>query len=450
MFYAQEVAALSPAGTATRLDAATLKTLGGQPLSLEPRSVGWRGAAVAAMAAGAAPKEDVQLLALREPQDPNTNPLAADLLLFGAWALWEPRATALQGARATQEFKANWVDAGPLVGNMTAGPFDASQVVRWLRETNVETYIFLVCDFAVPNASSWALEYASFIDMLEYVTDNDVPIRMRLELLPPSEAGETHDNCLAPPDDPRTPFDDHGFFDPEQGYQDYVGGWGRLIGALAKRYPKLVSVNVDDLTPNVGPDGAGKAFTPATLATMTAEMRRETPWVSLVSTCYYRLGSDLPVAARYPDLPLLLDAPLFYFRNDKQGPGPCADGTVCPWGPRSPPGQMHTTGGCLAGACADPTVKNAPGEVADMVAWLPPGRELQVGFYATVHSTLGAPTANYTAQLMPILLGLDGVSGVVVYCMQVPEGPCDGGQAPLYGGDKGCVVKDAFGKAAAK
>lgn len=42
-----------------------------------------------------------------------------------------------------------------------------------------------------------------------------------------------------------------------------------------------------------------------------------------------------------------------------QGAGPCAN-PVCPWGPR-----MHErTGGCLAGACADATVQNAPGEIA--------------------------------------------------------------------------------------
>ena len=209
------------------------------------------------------------------------------------------------------------------------------------------------------------------------------------------EAGAARDDCLPPPDDPRTPFNDTALFDPTLGYQDYVMGWGRLIGKLAHRYPKLVSVNVDDLTPNIGP---GKVFTPATLARMTSEMRRDTPWVSLVSTCYYFDLAHQPVSAIWPDLPIFLDAPLFYFRDDKNGPGPCAD-AHCVWGPRSKPGP-HISGGCLAGSCADSTVSYA----AEEVRWWTRGRLV---FPDLVY----IPTANF-------LYGVN--TGLIVRCGPAP------------------------------
>ena len=54
------------------------------------------------------------------------------------------------------------------------------------------------------------------------------------------------------------------------------------------------------------------------------------------------------------------------------------------------------TGGCLAGECADGTVCNAPGEVARVVAHLLPwGKKAHIGFYASGHSRLGAPTARW-------------------------------------------------------
>jgi len=51
---------------------------------------------------------------------------------------------------------------------------------------------------------------------------------------------------------------------------------------------------------------------------------------------------------RWPDFPLALDAPVFYFRNQKQGAGPCA-APDCVWGPLL--GNRTKEGGCLAGSC---------------------------------------------------------------------------------------------------
>lgn len=89
----------------------------------------------------------------------------------------------------------------------------------------------------------------------------------------------------------------------------------------------------------------------------------------------------------WPDFPRVVDTVLFYFRNQKQGAGPCLP-LPCPWGPR----MTERAGGCLAGSCADSTVQNAPGEIHDIAAGMPPGRRPQVGFYATGHSSLGTPS----------------------------------------------------------
>ena len=120
---------------------------------------------------------------------------------------------------------------------------------------------------------------------------------------------------------------------------------------------------------------------------MVGNMRRRAPWVNFAPTIYYSEGST-PVAQLWPDLALTLDTPIFYFRNQKLGAGPCAPAS-CPWGPRA----TEHAGGCLAGPCSESTAWNVVDEVDDMRRWLPPGRRLIVGFYATGHSSLGSPTA---------------------------------------------------------
>ena len=105
---------------------------------------------------------------------------------------------------------------------------------------------------------------------------------------------------------------------------------------------------------------------------------------------YYNQGGEGPehfVWNLWPDFPRVVDTVLFYFRNQKQGAGPCLP-LPCPWGPR----MTERAGGCLAGSCADSTVQNAPGEIHDIAAGMPPGRLPQVGFYATGHSSLGTPS----------------------------------------------------------
>lgn len=159
------------------------------------------------------------------------------------------------------------------------------------------------------------------------------------------------------------------------------------------------------------------AFTPALIATMTSNMRKSAPWLSLASTIYYSAGgrNHECVWRTWPDLALVLDAPVFYFRNQKQGAGPCAPPS-CVWGPRV--SNRSRVGGCLAGSCADPTAINILDEVSDMAMGLPTGRALQVGFYATGHSTLGTPTPVYVSRVLSLLQGLlaDATSRVAGVC----------------------------------
>lgn len=78
-------------------------------------------------------------------------------------------------------------------------------------------------------------------------------------------------------------------------------------------------------------------------------------------------------------------------RNEKQGKAsPCRQ-PGCPW--PHPTHKDYT--GCLAGACADSTTYNLPGEVLDMAAFLPKNRRLLIGFYLTGHGTLGSTTTLY-------------------------------------------------------
>lgn len=121
--------------------------------------------------------------------------------------------------------------------------------------------------------------------------------------------------------------------------------------------------------------------------------------------------------------------------EQKQGAGPCAP-AFCPWGPRA---QSHE-GGCLAGACADSTVQNLAPEIADMAGGLPPGRRLQVGFYATGHSLLGTPTSLYVARMMEAVLSQDTVDGLTFYTAHFPQSNC----SDIFA-DEGCIVQQVFG-----
>ena len=206
-------------------------------------------------------------------------------------------------------------------------------------------------------------------------------------------------------------------------------------------------------------------------------MRRHSPYLTLAPTIYY--SQTIPSFERWPDLPLALDSPIFFFRNQRQGAGPCAPPECSQWwGPKAkrlPNGTVDCpTCGCLAWTCAEPTVYNAPGEAAVMAAALPEGRDMLVGFYATGHSSLGEPSPRYVQELLPIVWGLPRVvgtsiwsewsprsrlcaarafaglrlTGAAVAAMHVPAGgaeSCRPGKDRLFGGDKGCIIRHFYG-----
>ena len=270
-----------------------------------------------------------------------------------------------------------------------------------------------------------------FVTLLEATRDFYVDrqsFRLWIELLPPSEAES--DQCMPPNDHPLTPFNESAFFANASNYQDYAA-WGALIGALANYYPHLVALYMDDFTHDIAPP---HIFTPELVATTIGNARRAAPWMSFSPAMYARprrsefvaatprrrcgysrgyesrrrrgVDVDMPVETsrgdaaaatwlysvatsallryysessqpfgeRWPDILMTVDAPTFYFRNQKEGAGPCSD-LSCPWGSR----MTEREGGCLAGACAEATSWNVVDEIDDVRAWLPAGRRLLVG-----------------------------------------------------------------------
>ena len=186
-------------------------------------------------------------------------------------------------------------------------------------------------------------------------------------------------------------------------------------------------------------------------------MQQYAPWFSFAPTIYYRPPGFTPnnyapdgtllfsSFEANPDLPLAVDAPVLFFRdekNSKRADAPCRqDG--CPW----PNPTRPDFTGCLAGWCADPTTYNVAGEVADMLGYVPANRNVHVGFYLTGHSTLGGTTPLYVREVMSTILAQPRTAGIVVYTTRFPESPgvCRLKRPPLYGGDRGCIVAEMFG-----
>ena len=129
--------------------------------------------------------------------------------------------------------------------------------------------------------------------------------------------------------------------------RDYAG-WGDVIGRLAAQYPHLVALEIDDMTHDIAPAEHG-IFTPHVLARMQANLHTHSPTVNLAGTVYF--SEEGPIMERVPDLSLVGDTMLFYFRNEKQGAGPCMP-AACKWGPGEStlPPKDQRQGGGLAGA----------------------------------------------------------------------------------------------------
>jgi hypothetical protein len=196
--------------------------------------------------------------------------------------------------------------------------------------------------------------------------------------------------CSLPEESPITPWSEANFFKRGLGIgscKDLLG-WASLTGRLAQDYPQLVAVEMDDFF-------RSNIYSPDFVAEFQSRMRSQAPWLNLVPTVYY---ADFQNNYQR-DAALTFDTMLFWFRNEKQGAGPCL-APFCVWGPN----VKEKTGGCLAGVCAEPTVANAPGEFSDMAGLLPKERKLQGGVYFGGHSALGEPSPRYDYDLTTLIL----------------------------------------------
>lgn len=386
---------------------------------------------------------DTQLVGVRAPPTkPESVAFDVNVVVLGQSRRLLSRHALLKGVRSQFSFD------GP-TKPATAAEVNAA-ILSTVAATNTNAYSFNLCDKHTPAHSCDDRErtgYATFVDFLE--ASKDIGLRLSVTLYPPSEAVD--DNCQIPCDSNRTAWNETALFDAKLGYLDY-GAWAENIGRLTAQYPHLVSMTIDDFSHNLspaGPDRRGVYFSPAFVATVTRRLRAHSPRFTLVPVVYFFNGGTETFGGAI-DLPMTLDAPLFYFRNELEGAGPCADPS-CPWGPRAPANVSDRHGGCLAGECATGTARNAPQEIERVATYLPAGRKMHVGFYATGHSSLGDPTARYVYEIMPAILTQPSVAGVNVYCAWAPANTSDCSALSAVGahGDKGCAVKLAFDEAAA-
>lgn len=341
-----------------------------------------------------------------------TGAYRADVLVYGSAWHRAARASALASTRAQYAGE-------PRTDDRT--PADLATLESWLVETHANTYSFLLWD-------TTGQDYLDLVALLVRTQDfcvDDRQLRIWVTLIPPTE--HASGRCSIPVDSPLTPFDDTSFFAAgggEASCEDYVG-WADLLAHLAELFPHLVGVTVDDATHNLD-----TALTPEVIAAMESRMHARAPWMSLVPTFYYQ-QAGVPSATRWPDVGLTLDSILFYFRNERQGEGPCS---AC-----ATPGAC--TGACLASTCAEATVANAPGEIAELAGMLAPDRALQVGVYFTGHSACGEPSVRYDHDLLQTALAQPRVEGAHVYTTHHPSVACTDATALT---DKGCAVASVF------
>jgi hypothetical protein len=257
--------------------------------------------------------------------------------------------------------------------------------------------------------------------------------------------------CGLPEESPLTPWSEAAFFKQGLGIascEDYVG-WASLIGRLAQDYPEqVVALYIDELPRNM--NIADSPLTNDYIAELQSMLRSRAPWLNLVPGIYHHYFFIDPGHSdtyHLPDLALTFDSMLFWFRNEKQGAGPCS-APSCPWGPE----PDDKNGGCLAGNCAEATVMNAPGEFADMIALLPKGRKLQGGVYFGGHSTYGEPSSRYDHDLTKLMLNSPSLGGATAYvppdpdkvdCTQPSPPTCS--LVPSFLCAKYCALIQAFG-----
>jgi FG-GAP-like repeat len=203
--------------------------------------------------------------------------------------------------------------------------------------------------------------------------------------------------CSLPEESPLTAWSEADFFSTGLGpasCKDYLG-WASLIGRLARDFPQLVAVGLDDFfdssqkgNPPVAP------FTEDYIAEFESRMRSQAPWLNFVPTVYYKNFFN---GNKWPDLALTFDTMIFYFRSEKKG-----------------------------GGLGDATINNAPDEFAEMSNLIPTGRKLQVGVYFGFLTGVPEASARYDYELVNLVLSLPWLGGTTAYPAQTikPDGGC--------------------------
>ncbi|WP_281560980.1 VCBS repeat-containing protein [Thalassomonas sp. RHCl1] len=304
---------------------------------------------------------------------------------------------------------------------------DPGLLQTYMEDTSHRVYNFLLSDAYINGSNPWqsnirGREYLSLVEFLEQTKNTD--LKVMVTLINPNQAyqyeyvdqgGQTvtrkmlelgpHKGSI-PADSSRTDWDETALFSRFSDYGfneinplDYTA-WFTLLGKLAKQYPNLIAINVDDFShnPNV--------FTEQYLGQMLSALRHENPDILFTPTAYYdilqnHVAQEQKTKAYSRNY---VDGFIFYYRNEKSK-DECA-GSSGSW-------NMHGVG----------TEDNYAGELNDFKNWLWPqankatDKLLMTGIYASSHSTsCEAPNATTTGDVMDQAKASS--DGVMIYTSQ--------------------------------
>jgi hypothetical protein len=197
-------------------------------------------------------------------------------------------------------------------------------------------------------------------------------------------------------------------------WDDY-GGWADILGRLGKLYPALVAVNVDDFTANLERHGPQlNPFTEELVQVMVNRLHAGN--VKFIPTHYHSAKDQSTfVLESFPWLAKVLDGALFYY-----------------------------TGECAATALPDFAT-----QIGQFDAKLAQANKQlyfsHMGGCNNNGTTVPPPLFAYESLDMVLQLATNGstraLHGAHIYTTEVPTGPC-----PPDSEDKGCIVRELFGK----
>ena len=300
--------------------------------------------------------------------------------------------------------KSQWANTGSI-----------EDLKTWLRGTHTNAFFWLL------NGPG---DYRNLLEFLFATKDWGVDgkqLRVWVTLVPPRYVtavnGAPDGDCSQPEASSRSSFDPFEFFQDDLRHvpaitaegtianvDDRIAackdmlGWASLIGRLAKDYPHLVGLAIDDFS-----EQFDQPFTPDTIAQIEARMRARSPWLNFAPLVYYPLRND----SRWKDVGLTLDSMVYFFRNEK----------------KKQPCMIGNTAEC------ERTVDRAPGEIAEMIPLLPAGRKMLLGIYFVGLWSEGppnagkAPTPRYDYDLARLGLNLPSLGGAMAYGLECPGAP---------------------------